>query len=201
MQNTGIYFLRAEGQGFVKIGYSVDVERRVAALRCGSPYELTVIGVLAGFDEDEEAALHKRFAHLRTRGEWFAEEGELAEFIKSLRSEEGYEEGNERSMDIETERHEINQLRAQIEELKAERKLRKLEEANRQLEEENQSLKEDLLGILSLLILGLLKHVIEELHSATQRKQAIAFPRRGRGLSGAIVEHMQQLAKEKGNGS
>jgi hypothetical protein len=63
-----VYFVR--GGDFVKIGWSKNPDRRAEQLRTGCPFKTTVIGRLAG-TKDDEAALHRAFDWLRTKGEWF----------------------------------------------------------------------------------------------------------------------------------
>jgi hypothetical protein len=70
--------------GYVKIGFTTgSVASRVAALQVACPERLTVYGTKRGTVADE-LSLHRRFASLRTFGEWFRHEGELADYIKGL---------------------------------------------------------------------------------------------------------------------
>lgn len=67
-----IYFVRSGSRGPVKIGWtSGPVELRVAELQCGNPETLRVCHVIEDMAKSDEAALHRRFASLRIRGEWF----------------------------------------------------------------------------------------------------------------------------------
>lgn len=66
-----IYFLLNWERLAIKIGFSGnDVARRLSALQIGCPDPLTVMGVMPGPRELEEA-LHGIFAHHHIRGEWF----------------------------------------------------------------------------------------------------------------------------------
>lgn len=67
-----IYVVRAVGLGRVKIGYSENPQRRLAALQTACPAKLELVRVFAG-EKRDEAALHDRFAKHRVQGEWFAE--------------------------------------------------------------------------------------------------------------------------------
>ena len=87
---TWVYF--AERERLVKIGWSGNVEQRLAALAAGGQM---VAGMTAGplrllatvpGGAPEEHDLHRRFSHLRVdpRREWFRLEGDLAQFLASL---------------------------------------------------------------------------------------------------------------------
>jgi hypothetical protein len=56
--------------GPVKIGYARDVYARISHIRSVSPFPVRLCAALPG-DEDLESAVHRKFAHLRVRGEWF----------------------------------------------------------------------------------------------------------------------------------
>lgn len=84
-----VYFIKCESpDGFVKIGWSRSVDRRIAALQSASAYRMTLLKVVDG-GHREEQALHARFAHLRHRGEWYRHDGELAVFCASQPSPDG----------------------------------------------------------------------------------------------------------------
>lgn len=76
-----IYFIRA-GRLYVKIGYCLAFPHgRMAQLQTGNPLELELIGLVEGSRKDE-AEWHRRFRHLRVRGEWFRWTGELRKAAK-----------------------------------------------------------------------------------------------------------------------
>jgi len=79
-----VYFLRC-GE-FVKIGCAASVAERVRAIATMNPHPLELLAIVKG-GRDEEKALHRRFAHLRHRDEWFRYEGDLADYIRELRGE------------------------------------------------------------------------------------------------------------------
>jgi hypothetical protein len=66
-----VYFIRAGENGPVKIGTAESVHGRLRELQCGNHLELTVLRTIEG-GRSEESALHRRYEHLRSRGEWFA---------------------------------------------------------------------------------------------------------------------------------
>jgi Meiotically up-regulated gene 113 len=74
-----VYFTE-NGPDFIKIGFSTDPNSRRSQLQTSTPYELRVVLAIPGTMETEKK-LHKRFQHLRVRGEWFRKDPELLEFI------------------------------------------------------------------------------------------------------------------------
>jgi hypothetical protein len=67
---------------FVKIGWTTDVKCRIYSIEQGLPETFVLYHSFGGTQKDERA-LHRRFKSLRTRGEWFRHEGELAEWIRA----------------------------------------------------------------------------------------------------------------------
>ena len=68
-----IYFIRAKGTNYVKIGYSKDdygVSQRLTALQTGNWHELELMFCFKG-EFEEENFLHKFYDKYRVRGEWF----------------------------------------------------------------------------------------------------------------------------------
>ena len=78
-----VYYVRSVSDGLVKIGYAGDAKQRFSKIQSDSPAELELVAVEDGSVE-LEADRHCQFASLRVRGEWFREEGPLAEFIDAL---------------------------------------------------------------------------------------------------------------------
>lgn len=81
-QRGRVYF--AECGDFIKIGFTFSVEKRIASLSTGNPLPITLMHVAKAGREFEQE-LHKRFASLRGRGEWFQKHPDLLTFIASLR--------------------------------------------------------------------------------------------------------------------
>lgn len=76
-----VYFIRAEGTNFVKIGFTKNsVENRIAELQVGCPHRLVLIKVIDG-DSSFEKELHKKFRALKIRGEWFLLQKKLQQFL------------------------------------------------------------------------------------------------------------------------
>ena len=77
-----IYFIESES-GHVKIGYTRNnVNGRLAALQGGNPHKLFLRKTIEG-DIVQENLIHKKFSHLRCKGEWFKLERDLIDFIES----------------------------------------------------------------------------------------------------------------------
>jgi hypothetical protein len=70
-----VYFVRLGDR--VKIGFSAHLRKRMEVI----PHE-EFLGQIPGTMRDEKN-LHRRFAHLRTTGEWFKADNELLTFIES----------------------------------------------------------------------------------------------------------------------
>lgn len=75
-----IYFVRPKSGGRIKIGTTVRLSERLAALKAEFREELEVLGVAAG-SFSREKRVHRKFAHLRLRGEWFEPGDDLLAFI------------------------------------------------------------------------------------------------------------------------
>ena len=80
---AGVYFLQSQTLGLVKIGSANNVARRLDQLRTACPDELRLIAVING-DVEAERQLHKKFARLRVRGEWFHPGEDLMRYIDSV---------------------------------------------------------------------------------------------------------------------
>lgn len=65
-----VYLIGSADSHTVKIGRSIDVERRLADIQRMSPAKLAVLWKTEG-GSDLEAALHRRFTEYRSHGEWF----------------------------------------------------------------------------------------------------------------------------------
>jgi hypothetical protein len=76
-----VYFVQAGPRGPIKVGWSQDVERRIAELQTANAAKLVLLGTVSGTLETE-AALHARFSHLRLEAEWFRNSPEIHEFLR-----------------------------------------------------------------------------------------------------------------------
>ena len=76
-----VYFVEAGVGGPIKIGWTQDIDRRIAELQTANAHKLTLLGTVPG-TMDREAALHARFSHLRLEAEWFRNSEEIHEFLR-----------------------------------------------------------------------------------------------------------------------
>lgn len=79
-----VYFI--EAQGFIKIGFTSNLPQRIQAIRSGIPYGETILLHDIPGDFDLEVDMHRKFSHLRERGEWFRKEPELLDFIAAIKN-------------------------------------------------------------------------------------------------------------------
>lgn len=76
-----IYAIRSGD--FVKIGYAADPWKRRSSIRLANPHPCEMLGFSPGSRADEKA-LHSKFSAYHHRGEWFRNEGPVAEFAMGL---------------------------------------------------------------------------------------------------------------------
>ncbi len=79
--NGHTYVILYPSVGVVKIGQAVYYAERVEQVRNMSPVPTEVVCAFAGLHHEKE--LHKKFAHLRQRGEFFTYSDELREHLAS----------------------------------------------------------------------------------------------------------------------
>lgn len=75
-----VYFIRNVDTGLIKIGVTLDLNRRLSDLRRGGGSDLEVLGTVPG-DCELESELHHRWSGLRVRSEWFSPGQELLAWI------------------------------------------------------------------------------------------------------------------------
>ena len=79
-----VYFVQAQGNGPIKIGYTTDVAQRFAWLRAHNAYFVTLVGLVV--DENAKQvgrALQRRFARYRIHDEWFSPSDGLTRYIRT----------------------------------------------------------------------------------------------------------------------
>lgn len=85
--NPGYVYFVSDGEA-IKIGFSERPERRLNGLQSGHRLPLKILAVVPATVTNEQE-LHKRFAHLHIRGEWFRSGPELTEYIATLGEPQG----------------------------------------------------------------------------------------------------------------
>ena len=78
-----VYFMRIDGKGHVKIGFAKEISKRLKQHGTSTPGEPQLVGFIPGTVETE-GALHKKYAALCVRGEWFKYAGALKDFVETL---------------------------------------------------------------------------------------------------------------------
>ncbi|MBW4469244.1 MAG: GIY-YIG nuclease family protein [Stenomitos rutilans HA7619-LM2] len=76
-----VYFLFDDLRQSIKIGTSLCVKQRIKDLQMGTSANLQCLKTIKG-GREKEHQLHKKFAHLHIRGEWFRATSELISFIE-----------------------------------------------------------------------------------------------------------------------
>ena len=79
-----VYFVQSGEDGPIKIGWTQDIERRIAELQTANAHPLKLLGEVPGTMRDE-TAMHARFSHLRMEAEWFRNALEIQTFLKERR--------------------------------------------------------------------------------------------------------------------
>jgi hypothetical protein len=77
---TGVYVVRT-CPGFVKVGQSENITKRLRDLQQCTPYPVQFLGLLST-DQRAEAHYHELFHPWLERGEWFRFEGVVEEVIR-----------------------------------------------------------------------------------------------------------------------
>ena len=85
MAASYVYFVQPEGGGPIKIGRSIQPQKRISSLSCASPTPLELIATAPG-GAFAESSLHSQFSDLRLHGEWFRPEPELLDFIREVQA-------------------------------------------------------------------------------------------------------------------
>jgi len=86
MPLVGVYFLKSEHSGRIKIGFSRQLPRRIDEIKGASPEPVELLHVIPDASPDLESALHDKFHNLRIGGEWFEGSQDLLEYVDSLKT-------------------------------------------------------------------------------------------------------------------
>lgn len=81
-----VYFIQSGKKGAIKIGHTRNIEKRIAELQIGNPYELFLLCTIEvdGLAKTRklERYLHRRFSQQHIRGEWFQKNIKLKEVLE-----------------------------------------------------------------------------------------------------------------------
>jgi hypothetical protein len=80
-----VYFVQEDGTGAIKIGTSKQLKKRVDELARQLPSKVKLLAMMDGCRETE-CVVHRRFHHVRIRGEWFRPVPELLAYIDRVRA-------------------------------------------------------------------------------------------------------------------
>jgi hypothetical protein len=83
--NGNIYFIGHDDS--IKIGFAVNVQRRLSTIQSSTPQKLKLLHSMPGTPLDE-LKLHRKFEPLKIRGEWFQAAAFLLSYIEGLKSSE-----------------------------------------------------------------------------------------------------------------
>jgi hypothetical protein len=87
------YVVAYPSLGLVKIGRAVYYAERLQQVRNLSPVDTEIVCAFVGLHHKQD--LHKRFAHLRTKDEFFTYTHELQEYLRSRRDAVTHEQALE----------------------------------------------------------------------------------------------------------
>lgn len=76
-----VYFVRCGEDGPVKIGFSKNPPSRIRDLQLSNPHNLFLIHLIENASKKDEQDIHKKFRHLRIRGEWFYFDEEMLTYF------------------------------------------------------------------------------------------------------------------------
>lgn len=76
-----IYVIGNLYHGLIKIGFSINPEKRISGIQVGCPFRVSLLKVFDGTMKQEKK-LHKKYRRYNTNGEWFKYEGELKEVLQ-----------------------------------------------------------------------------------------------------------------------
>jgi hypothetical protein len=77
-----VYFAEVREPELIKIGFSRDPVKRIAALQQKIHFKIVLLGCIVGTLRTERK-LHWKFRKYRQQGEWFHSRNEILEYVKS----------------------------------------------------------------------------------------------------------------------
>lgn len=77
-----VYAIRVKDQNYFKVGYTDNLEQRLASLQTGNPFELTVyLKIETFFPREIEKLIHTLLEGCEMKGEWFSVEPEVIDSV------------------------------------------------------------------------------------------------------------------------
>ena len=99
MSSDGFVYVMGADHGPVKVGWTVNIEKRLADVQTGYPYDLKVLFSIEHIHARfVEAEAHRRLAAHRLRGEWFDVPRDVA--IEAVQSAVGHVDAEPPAADI-----------------------------------------------------------------------------------------------------
>jgi hypothetical protein len=86
-----VYFL-TDGSA-IKVGFAVNVQRRLYNLQSGNPNTLRLLGYFPGTPADEDA-IHRRLGAHHILGDWFAIHDDVFDALRKIEQHAEYVEGD-----------------------------------------------------------------------------------------------------------
>lgn len=113
MADTTItYVLEYPGTHLIKIGQAKYYQDRISQLRNGSPIEPKPICAFLGAKHEHD--MHKRFAHLRVRGEFFHYTQEVRDFLQAAPGKLSHEEAIKISPRVVRNREKVDEKELEL---------------------------------------------------------------------------------------
>jgi len=94
-------YLFTDGEHY-KIGYTKDIKKRLSSINTGNAKNIEIVDYIIG-SKSIEKKLHKKFDHLKIKGEWFLKDNEILEYFKSTY-------GNGQSNNIRWQRFRLSEV-------------------------------------------------------------------------------------------
>ena len=85
--NTGVYVIYNPHSEAVKIGYSTDIENRMAYIQIYNPCPLELLHVIEGVGIGVEREMHRNLEKYRIHGEWFEWNTTVKNIVKKVKKQ------------------------------------------------------------------------------------------------------------------
>jgi hypothetical protein len=82
-ESSWAYFILDQQAAALKVGVSMRVKQRLSSLKCGTPNETSLLGLIEG-DRQTEQLIHRMLMPFHHREEWFKAYPVVMRFVQSL---------------------------------------------------------------------------------------------------------------------